>query len=245
MATNYPGSLDSLPRPTSTTAMDASGFEGDVVIDNISDAIEAIEAELGTDPAGSYATVKARLDAAGWAGVLGDDGPVSGRLYAMGGVETGSAVGGALDYMRVVVFYVPESWSIDQLSCNVTTADSGAVCRMGIYAWANGQPGSLVVDAGTVDASSTGQKDSAISTTLTPGWYAVGVIKSTTAVQLRAYSAPLPNIGYSSSSIVTTVSGAGFQWQDTGGSTGGLASTGGTATVMPSGGNHVVAIRTA
>lgn len=63
MATDYPDAVDSLPRPTAATAMNASGFEGDVVIDNISDAIEAVQTELGTNPAGAYATVVARMDA--------------------------------------------------------------------------------------------------------------------------------------------------------------------------------------
>jgi hypothetical protein len=63
MTTNYPGALDNLPRPTSDTDMDDAGCEGDVVIDNLSDAIEAVQGELGVDPAGSAATVVARLDA--------------------------------------------------------------------------------------------------------------------------------------------------------------------------------------
>lgn len=64
MTTTYPGAVDSLPRPTSSTQMDATGYEGDVVIDNISDAIEAVQTELGTDPAGSFSTVVARLNSA-------------------------------------------------------------------------------------------------------------------------------------------------------------------------------------
>lgn len=43
MPTNYPTSVDSLARPTSTTEMDDAGFEGDVIIDNLSDAVEALE----------------------------------------------------------------------------------------------------------------------------------------------------------------------------------------------------------
>lgn len=65
MATSYPGGYDSLPRPTASDTMDdtAGGLDGPAVIDNISDAIEAIEAELGLDPAGNYSTVAARLGA--------------------------------------------------------------------------------------------------------------------------------------------------------------------------------------
>jgi len=60
--TNYPGALDSYQRPSATDSMDAAGVQGDVVVDNTYDAIEAIEAELGLQPSGTYATVGARLD---------------------------------------------------------------------------------------------------------------------------------------------------------------------------------------
>ena len=50
MTTNFPGSVDSFPRPTSTTNTDDPGFELDVVIDNLSDALEAVETTLGFQP---------------------------------------------------------------------------------------------------------------------------------------------------------------------------------------------------
>ena len=51
MATNYPGSLDSgtqQPSPSSSTEMDDSGFEHDVVHTNHSGAIIALETKVGT-----------------------------------------------------------------------------------------------------------------------------------------------------------------------------------------------------
>ncbi len=51
MATNYPGSLDSgtqQPSPSSSTEMDDSGFEHDVVHTNHSEAIIALETKVGT-----------------------------------------------------------------------------------------------------------------------------------------------------------------------------------------------------
>ena len=59
MSTDYPGALDSY-----STKID--GVD-DVLAEHINDpqdAIEAIEAELGTDPAGTFATVKLRLEKA-------------------------------------------------------------------------------------------------------------------------------------------------------------------------------------
>lgn len=65
MTTSYPSGLDSFTNPTATDETDDeigtrthSEFHADT-----NDAIEAIEAELGTDPSGSEATVKARIAA--------------------------------------------------------------------------------------------------------------------------------------------------------------------------------------
>jgi hypothetical protein len=63
VATSYPAGIDSLPRPAADRRMDDGIYNGSSVIDNLSDAVEAIEGELGTDPAGTFATVKARLAA--------------------------------------------------------------------------------------------------------------------------------------------------------------------------------------
>ena len=50
MATNYPTSLDTAtqqPSPSSTTDMDATGYEHDVVHTNASGALIAVETKLG------------------------------------------------------------------------------------------------------------------------------------------------------------------------------------------------------
>jgi len=58
MATNYPGSLDTStqqPSPSSTTDLDASGYEHDVVHTNHSGAIIALETKLGTGDSNAVA----------------------------------------------------------------------------------------------------------------------------------------------------------------------------------------------
>ena len=60
MATNYPGGLDSLTNPSSGDALDSPSHAGQHT--NANDAIEAIETELGTNPKGTFTTVRARLD---------------------------------------------------------------------------------------------------------------------------------------------------------------------------------------
>jgi len=60
MATSYPGSLDNFTNPTSTSPINSPSHADQH--SNANDAIEAIEGELGTNPKGAKATVKARLD---------------------------------------------------------------------------------------------------------------------------------------------------------------------------------------
>lgn len=60
MATSYPGALDDFADPTPTSRQNAPSHAGQHK--NANDAIEAIEAELGTHPSGTESTVKARLE---------------------------------------------------------------------------------------------------------------------------------------------------------------------------------------
>ena len=61
MATNYPGSLDSLTNPASTDRLTSPSHAAQHA--NANDAIEAIQATLGTNPQGSESTVGARIAA--------------------------------------------------------------------------------------------------------------------------------------------------------------------------------------
>ncbi len=60
MPTVYPGALDSFVNPTDTDTLDSPPHDGQHT--DVNDAAEAIEAELGLNPRGAFATVRARLD---------------------------------------------------------------------------------------------------------------------------------------------------------------------------------------
>ena len=79
MASNYPGSLDSFDAIASDkkTSDTVGGRTHRDMHNDLGDAIEAIEAELGTDPSGGSATVKARLDAIGTVGTGSPEGVVT------------------------------------------------------------------------------------------------------------------------------------------------------------------------
>lgn len=63
MGTNYPGAIDSLTNPSASGGDTLDDPPHDTQHADANDAIEAIETELGVNPRGSEATVRARLDA--------------------------------------------------------------------------------------------------------------------------------------------------------------------------------------
>lgn len=81
MASAYPSGLDSF----STARVDATPMVTTHALDhdNANDAINKIEAELGTDPSGAQATVKARLDL-----IM----PSSPSAYTLTGVDVDRAI---------------------------------------------------------------------------------------------------------------------------------------------------------
>lgn len=62
---------------------------------------------------------------------------------------------------------VPAGTVLDRIGINVTTSAASGVVRLGVRADASGYPGALLVDAGTIDASTTGTKELTISATTT------------------------------------------------------------------------------
>lgn len=83
--------------------------------------------------------------------------------------DTGS-LSSAEGSLYVVPLWVPGSMSVTEIGVEVAVAGgAGSVIRLGIYdstSATNGRPGALIVDAGTVDATSIGVKTAAISETL-------------------------------------------------------------------------------
>jgi hypothetical protein len=70
------------------------------------------------------------------------------------------------------------SCTVDRISIRVETAGgAGSVIRLGIYAALNNMlPGNLILDAGTVDATTTGNKEITISQALAAGVYYLSAV---------------------------------------------------------------------
>lgn len=136
MATSYPGSLDSWSNPTSTTTMDDASFQHDVLHSNHNDAIEAIEGELGTDPAGAFPTVKVAIPGHSWWLAYGGHSygtHTSGLRYTNGQYPT-ATTGFTSQRLWVARIVPPESFACTKLFyCQSAVASTVTSAAIGIY----------------------------------------------------------------------------------------------------------------
>ena len=106
------------------------------------------------------------------------------------GLGTGYLTG--VGYLRCKQISIPTTITVDRIAVDIQAAGwAGAVVRLGIYESDNGVPGALILDAGTVDATSTGTKTITISQTLAAGYYYLAAVGQGQGSQLsgNAYSA--------------------------------------------------------
>ena len=112
----------------------------------------------------------------------------SGYYYGPGGGRTTGAV--AAGTITFAPFWVGTPASFTRIGTEVTTAGAaGSLLRLGIYRDAgNGLPGNLVLDAGTIDAATTGAKELTIAQTLAPGLYWLTVLSEVGSPSVRTVS---------------------------------------------------------
>lgn len=97
--------------------------------------------------------------------------------YAAPAVTTFTLIANRLYYFP---FYNPAQNTWTRIGINVTTGAAGNA-RLGVYNNVNGIPsGAPLLDAGTVDVSTTGEKEVVISLALAPGWYWLAVVSDVT-----------------------------------------------------------------
>jgi hypothetical protein len=106
---------------------------------------------------------------------------------------------GANEEMILTPVYFHRSVTIDRLGCEVTTAgNAGSVGRLGVYA-DNGNlyPGTLLLDAGTVAADSTGIKEVTVSLVIPVGvvWVGLAVQAATSSVPTWRIVSGSPPLG--------------------------------------------------
>jgi hypothetical protein len=162
MATSYPGGLDAFtnPAPSDDSENANPALDHNLQHENANDAIEAIQAELGTTPSGSFPTVRDRLEAAQRALVN----PAAVSVYTLPGVALGGSIGTGLtaDNDYYFPFACEDYVTFDQIAVDVSTASGagGSTGRIALYnATASWQPtGTLIEDFGTFATDATGVK---------------------------------------------------------------------------------------
>jgi len=103
-----------------------------------------------------------------------------------------------------ILFYNPVQATYTKIGVNVSVLGVGNA-RLGIYSNNSGIPGSLILDAGTVSVSTTGDKEITISQVLASGWYFLVLLPSV-AVTVTAVVPTTPEnfLGSVSSGVLAT-----------------------------------------
>lgn len=187
-----PAGADGAPGPSGTTAATTAG---DLLVH---DGTAVDRLPIGS--AGQVLTVAGGLPA--WEDAASGGGasqqPLalpwsSGRWYDVSSslpmASAGATTNPQINTLYGVPIYVPGPVTIDRIAITVTSAAAaGSVARLGIYdTGADGLPGALVADFGTVATDSTGDKSIVIAQDLAAGWYWLAILPNTT-FGLRTYA---------------------------------------------------------
>lgn len=136
--------------------------------------------------------------------VFGDIPHVTGRFYDSRINSTTTTFTTAANTLYAVPFYVPVAVTYTSITIEVTTLAGGKSLRLGIYTDSTGVPNTLVVDAGTVSAATTGAKTITISQALSAGWYWLAMVgDGTPGVRALSQSSALGSMGFTSGTDTT------------------------------------------
>lgn len=138
---------------------------------------------------------------------------------AVTAVATGTV---SIGFQRCLPIQISRTTTFDRIACEVTTGGSaGSLVRLGIRSpTSEGLPGTLLLDAGTVDSTGTGILSITISQTLTPGLWWLVACSQVAEPTMRITSAI--TVGIPVLSSATTFQDAGVAYRDAGSVTGAL-----------------------
>lgn len=112
---------------------------------------------------------------------------------------TGTAV--VPDQLYGIPFFVtPECATVDRIGVNLSARTTITLARLGIYlAGTDAKPGSLLLDAGEIDCSGTGDKEITINQTLPVGqWVFLAVVTNGTGSMITYASPTASMLGWAS-----------------------------------------------
>lgn len=148
------------------------------------------------------------------AGKVGDSpNPTSGSYFGPSshgpGRGTTANITPVLNTHYATPFYVPNAMTIDRIGVNVATAVAATLARLGIYTMgADGLPGTLLLDAGTVDTATTGFKELTVSQALSKAWYFTVLAGNNGTVAFSAVNASRSPLGIVSNAATQDSVGA-------------------------------------
>lgn len=124
-----------------------------------------------------------------------------GQLATNGSYFTGDMSGiistkTGLSTSYLVRAFIPRAMTVDRIGLEVTTLFAASTIRLAMYTDVNDVPTALILDAGTIDSSSTGYKEITISQALNPGWIWLGCCASTSSTAVVRASSLSTGQGY-------------------------------------------------
>lgn len=110
------------------------------------------------------------------------------------------------DRQYFIPIHVPVTIGVNRIGLYCQTGTGGSSIRLGIYSNANGLPGTLLLDAGTVATDTTGEREITIAHTLTAGWYWLSALSSdiVNIIMETGYQTQSP-LGFASGSAVDAI----------------------------------------
>ena len=120
---------------------------------------------------------------------------VSGMYHGASPGSTMTSIQATLNSLYVTPLFIPRSLTIVRIVAEVVTAGgTGSVVRLGLWNDnGTGYPGTLLLDAGTIDGTSNTVQEITISQAVTPGLYWIGAVSQGTpspAPYLRLLTGP-------------------------------------------------------
>jgi hypothetical protein len=98
------------------------------------------------------------------------------RYYSYPFIATVANYPAAANRLYGIPVYISEACTVTKIGLETTAGNAGNA-RLGIYNMdSDALPSTLVLDAGTVTTTSTGEKEISISQALAAGWYFLGVV---------------------------------------------------------------------
>jgi hypothetical protein len=133
----------------------------------------------------------------------------SGQYYTGLFDNPGTTQAQTQDTVYYTPMWIPKSTAFDRIGAFVGTAAASTVIRLGIYADdGEGMPGSLTLDAGTIDSTGTGAKTLTISQTLHGFYWLCAVLQTNPGAGLYMIAC--------SQQLTLSTNNSGVGWTSTG-----------------------------